>query len=103
MISSMLAPASRFSNTAETGIRVSRKTHAPLNLSATLSTAGHWDQSRVAMFSPSSHRSLLPRFGGGVMTQGGQLPRYRRKTATDPEHGQLSARVRGIPASTQNG
>src|SRR5271165_5131336 len=46
----MVAPASRFSNTADTGIRVSRNTHAPLRLPGTLSTAGHWDQSRVAMF-----------------------------------------------------
>src|SRR5271157_2023036 len=46
----MVAPASRFSNTADTGIRVSRNTHAPLSLPGTLSTAGHWDQSRVAMF-----------------------------------------------------
>src|SRR5258707_6239761 len=52
MISSMLEPASRFSKTAETGIRVPRNTHAPLRLSGTLSTAGHCDQSRVAMFLP---------------------------------------------------
>src|SRR3984893_5793334 len=52
MISSMVAPASRFSNTADTGIRVSRNTHAPLSLPGTLSTAGHWDQSRTAIFFP---------------------------------------------------
>src|ERR1700676_5169865 len=52
MISSMLEPASRFSKTVATGIRVPRNTHAPLRLSATLSTAGHWDQSRVAMLLP---------------------------------------------------
>src|ERR1700681_631763 len=46
----MVAPASRFSNTADTGIRVSRNTQAPLSLAGTLSTAGHWDQSSVAMF-----------------------------------------------------
>jgi len=51
MISSTVAPASRFSNTADTGIRVSRNTHAPPSLPGTLSTAGHWDQSRVAIFS----------------------------------------------------
>ena len=55
-MSSTLAPDSRFSNTAETGIRVSRNTHAPFNLPGTLSTAGHCDQSRVAIvrfpFSP---------------------------------------------------
>jgi hypothetical protein len=46
-ISSIVAPASRFSNTAETGIRVLRNTHAPLSRPGTLSTAGHCDQSRV--------------------------------------------------------
>src|ERR1700675_51971 len=52
MISSILDPASRFSKTVATGTRVSRNTHAPLRLSGTLSTAGHCDQSRVAMFLP---------------------------------------------------
>ena len=33
-----------------TGKRVSRNTQAPLTLPGTLSTAGHWDQSRVGMF-----------------------------------------------------
>jgi hypothetical protein len=32
------------------GKRASRKTHAPLTLPGILSTAGHWDQSSVAMF-----------------------------------------------------
>jgi hypothetical protein len=50
MISSTLEPTSRFSKTVATGIRVSRNTHAPLRLSGTLSTAGHCDQSRLAMF-----------------------------------------------------
>src|ERR1039457_368217 len=49
MISSILEPASRFSKTVATGIRVSRNTHAPLRLSGTLSTAGHCDQSRLAI------------------------------------------------------
>jgi hypothetical protein len=53
MISSMLEPSSRFSKTVATGIRVSRNTHAPLRLSGTLSTAGHCDQSRLAMMFPS--------------------------------------------------
>src|ERR1039457_2265210 len=53
MISSMLEPASRFSNTVDTGILVSRNTHAPLRLPGMLSTAGHWDQSRLGMFSPA--------------------------------------------------
>src|SRR5712692_4287620 len=76
MISSMLEPASRFSKTVATGIRVSRNTHAPLRLSATLSTAEHWDQSRVAMFLPSLYRSLLLRFGARVTR--------RRQAATFP-------------------
>lgn len=42
------------SKTVATGMRVSRNTHAPLRLSGTLSTAGHWDQSRIAMGSSSS-------------------------------------------------
>src|SRR5258708_24312124 len=45
----MLEPASRFSNTAETGMRVLRNTQAPLRLPGTLSTAGHFDQSRVGI------------------------------------------------------
>src|ERR1017187_2976665 len=49
MISSMLEPASRFSKTVATGIRVSLNTHAPLRLSGTLSTAVQFDQSRLAM------------------------------------------------------
>src|SRR5580658_9412082 len=51
MMSSMLAPASRFSKMADTGIRVPFRTHAPLTLPGMLSTAGHCDQSRLfAMF-----------------------------------------------------
>jgi hypothetical protein len=50
--------------TVATGNQVSLNTHAPLTLPGMLSTAGHRDQSRVAMFVPSFHRSLLPRFGG---------------------------------------
>src|SRR6202030_3210397 len=45
----MVIPSSRFSNTAATGIRVPRNTHAPLSLPGTLSTAEHSDQSRTAM------------------------------------------------------
>src|SRR6267154_2309353 len=41
MISSMDNPSSRSSKTAATGIRVPRKTHAPLTFPAALSTAGH--------------------------------------------------------------
>src|SRR5690348_7016664 len=49
MMSSIVAPDSRFSKTVDTGMRVPRKTHAPLTLPGTLSTAGHCDQSIVAI------------------------------------------------------
>src|ERR1700731_2243553 len=49
MMSSRLAPASRFSKMADTGIRVPFNTHAPLTLPGTLSTAEHRDQSRPAI------------------------------------------------------
>src|SRR5271169_2489430 len=45
----MSEPASKFSKTVATGIRVSLKTQAPLTLPGTLSTAGHCDQSRGAI------------------------------------------------------
>src|SRR6202021_2235041 len=67
VISSMVAPASRFSNTADTGIWVSLNTHAPLSLPGTLSTAGHCDQSRVAMSGALVFIVPLP-----------ELPRRRR-------------------------
>src|SRR2546426_12719415 len=41
IISSMLAPAFRFSKMTETGMRVPLKTHAPLTFPGMLSTAGH--------------------------------------------------------------
>src|ERR1035438_4819295 len=59
IISLIEAPTSRLSKTTETGVRVSRNTHAPLTLPGMLSTAGHWDQSRFAMLLPSLHRSLF--------------------------------------------
>jgi PilZ domain len=45
----MLAPASRFSKMADTGIRVPFRTHAPLILPGMLSTAGHCDQSSATL------------------------------------------------------
>jgi hypothetical protein len=57
--------SSRFSNTVATGIRVSRNTHAPLRLSGTLSTAGHCDQSSVAVAMLCTP-SLRIRYGGGL-------------------------------------
>src|SRR6266567_3736115 len=59
IISSMLAPASRFWKTMATGIRVSLKTHAPLTFPGMLSTAGHCDQSSAAM-EGFSFRSFYP-------------------------------------------
>src|SRR5450631_1278545 len=53
----------KFSKIAATGTRVPLNTHAPLRLPGMLSTAGHCDQSRLAMFIPSFHRSFVPRFG----------------------------------------
>jgi hypothetical protein len=50
IISPIEAPTSRLSKTTETGVRVSRKTHASLRLPRMLSTAGHCDQR--AMFLP---------------------------------------------------
>src|ERR1017187_5635777 len=47
---------SRLSNTTETGVRVSRNTQAPLRLPGMLSTAGHCDQSRLAMICAPSLR-----------------------------------------------
>src|SRR3979411_2717560 len=73
-MSSMLAPASRFSNTADTGIRVSRKTHAPPSRPGTLSTAEHRDQSSAAIrFHP-----LNTRYHSG---QGGATPARRKGRA----------------------
>src|SRR5579862_9879619 len=66
--------------TVATGKRVSRNTHAPLTLPGILSTAGHWDQSRGAIFLPSFHR-FLPRFVGGV-THGVNLRSYANEEAT---------------------
>ncbi len=60
VISSGDIPASRFSNTVCTGIRVPRKTQAPLNLPATLSTASHRDQSSPAMADHLSARLRRP-------------------------------------------
>jgi len=48
-MSSMLVPASRFSKTIATGIRVSRNTQAPLTFAVMLSTAGHCDQSSAGL------------------------------------------------------
>src|ERR1035441_7314185 len=60
MMSSILAPPSRFSKMADTGIRVPFKTHAPLTLPGTLSTAGHSDQLRLAICSNSLFQAPGP-------------------------------------------
>src|SRR5208282_4635190 len=49
IMSSILAPACRFSKMTETGIRVPRSTQAPLTFPGMLSTAGHWDQSSAGI------------------------------------------------------
>src|SRR5260370_11752884 len=49
IISTMLAPAFRFSKMTETGMRVPLSTRAPLTFPGMLSTAGHCDQSSAAM------------------------------------------------------
>jgi chromosome segregation protein len=45
--------------TVATGKRVSRNTHAPLTLPGMLSTAGHCDQSRVAMIRPGQGIAIV--------------------------------------------
>src|SRR5208283_2254220 len=57
IMSSMLAPASKFSNITETGMRVPRSTQAPLTFPATLSTAEHCDQSKAGILSLSFRSS----------------------------------------------
>ena len=52
--SSMLMPASRFSNKVFTGVRVPLSTQAPLTFPGTLSTAGHCDQSSEFITQPPS-------------------------------------------------
>jgi hypothetical protein len=65
----MLAPASRFSNTADTGMRVLRNTQAPPSRPATLSTAGHFDQSSAATgFDPLTAKSYHT-LGGGIASK----------------------------------
>src|SRR5262249_34956495 len=66
MIWSKLAPASRFSNIAETGIRVPLSTQAPLNFPGMLSTAGQSAQFIADIESPPS-RLTKPQ-GRGVET-----------------------------------
>jgi hypothetical protein len=68
MISLIEAPTSRLSKTTETWVRVSRKTHAPQCLPGMLSTAGHRDQSSVAIFLPS-HRCFIPHLRGVTCRQ----------------------------------
>src|SRR5713226_5294123 len=63
MMSLIEAPASRFSKTVATGMRVPRKTQAPLTLPGTLSTAGHCDQSSAIKISPETLPTILVGFG----------------------------------------
>jgi len=64
-----LAPASIFSKIAATGIRVPRSTHAPLTLPGMLSTAGHCDQSRLAIVGSLNLR-IAPACSGRKKTTG---------------------------------
>src|SRR6516165_9404117 len=57
MMSSMLAPASKFSKMTETGMRVPRSTQAPLTFPGMLSTMGHWDQSSADLKDSPSKQS----------------------------------------------
>src|SRR5450755_333709 len=94
-ISSTVAPASRFSNTAETGIRVLRNTHAPLKRSGTLSAAGHWDQSRAAMFLPLCY--LKSTHGRKQRTSIGEVGTGSRPQSASPHrrsHAPLPAALR---------
>src|ERR1700693_866401 len=59
MMSSIVAPASRFSKTVATGMRVPRNTQAPLTFSGELSTAGHRDQSSADMSPPCASYTVL--------------------------------------------
>src|SRR6266566_1877692 len=99
MISSMLAPASRFSKTADTGILVSRNTHAPLSLPGTLSTAGHCDQSRAAIVNllfVILAQSPARRFDGVTGTEEG----YREQGGGEKSGAHRKARGRlGCPVS----
>lgn len=58
---SILAPASRFSKTVATGMRVPGKTQAPLTFPGMLSTEGHLDQSSADMkdWSHSERKRLM--------------------------------------------
>ena len=55
--SSILIPASRFSNKTRTGVLVPFNTHAPLTFPGILSTTRHCDQSSVEIFRP--HLNLI--------------------------------------------
>ena len=50
MMSCTDAPSSRFSNSAAMGTLLPTKSHAPLTLSGSVSTALHVDQSIVSIF-----------------------------------------------------
>src|SRR5260370_26961286 len=73
----MVIPSSRFSKTADTGMRVPRHTHVPLSLPGTLSTAGHNDQSSAAMASLplDCSRAVCP--GAGSEGRPWHIPTWR--------------------------
>ena len=99
----MSEPASRFSNTVATGIRVSLNTQAPLRRSGTLSTAWHCDQSSidVTMINQriqENRRSGRPRSAVAAIRQRPILPGGPR---TGPHHPLgITSQRRKLAAST---
>src|SRR5882762_8241471 len=96
IISSMLAPALRFSKMTETGMRVPLSTHAPLTFPGMLSTAGHCDQSSAAMkgFSFRSFYTKSPFVRSGTenrSAEGYLLGSYRIATAPEPNSSRLTS------------
>src|SRR5207245_11778092 len=80
IISSMLAPAFRFSKMTETGMRVPLSTHAPLTLPGMLSTAGHCDQSSAATegFSFRSFYTKSPFVRSGTDNRNAECPPFQK-------------------------
>src|SRR6185437_932745 len=91
----MLAPTSRFSKIVATGIRVFWKTHAPLRLPGTLSTAAHCDQSKIVVaiirapssrLSSSGARLAHDAVGSGVPTTTRPATQPSPTTQSPPLH-----------------
>src|SRR6266446_6354870 len=78
IMSSMLAPASKFSKMTETGMRVPRSTQAPLTFPGTLSTAGHCDQSSAIFL------TLFPQFSSKPKRPACQCSKTSKKDSSNP-------------------